>query len=86
MGDVFQFLSAVIATTVCESIIFLCVESCEQLWNCGNSWHVLFTVGAPTIQERLRGDIRGAFAILLDKSVLQDECRARVLSLLALTV
>ncbi|KAK8793611.1 hypothetical protein WA171_002745 [Blastocystis sp. BT1] len=76
MGDVFQFLASVISTTVCETIISICVESCEQLWNCG----------APTIQERLRGDIREAFVILLEKPFLQGECRSHVSALLSLTV
>ena len=74
MGDVFQFLASVISTTVCETIISICVESCEQLWNCGIYMVFWLIVGAPTIQERLRGDIREAFVILLEKPFLQGEC------------
>ena len=86
MGDVFQFLASVISTTVCETIISICVESCEQLWNCGIYMVFWLIVGAQTIQERLRGDIREAFVILLEKPFLQGECRSHVSALLSLTV
>lgn len=86
MGDVFPFLASVIATTVCETVIAICVESCEQLWNCGSCGYFGLSVGAPTIQDRLRGDIRQAFCTLLEKPFLQGECRAHVSALLSLTV